>query len=104
MKFFIVEYSLKEDATSIRTLEVVLRDNYKKIGNGVSKDYLAVGIFKSHDDALRWSLHFQNEITPQAQLESGSRNWKQIANYLESELDNLIRSASPYAESSAAEK
>src|SRR5205809_1022356 len=29
MKFFVVEYSVHEDTTSIRTLETVLRDNHK---------------------------------------------------------------------------
>src|SRR5688572_24637070 len=68
MKFFVVEYTLGEDSTSIRTLERVLRDNYTKIRNGVRKDYLPVGVFKSHEDALRFSLHFQTDVAPQAQL------------------------------------
>src|SRR2546423_7361337 len=91
MKFSIVEYSVAEDTTSIRTLKAVLRDNFKKIRNGVSKDYLPVGVFKSYDEALAWSLHFQTVIAPQAQLESGTRNWKQIADCFESEFDRLLR-------------
>lgn len=99
MKFFVVEYTLDEDSTSIRTLERVLRDNYKKIRNGVTKDYLPVGVFKSHEDALRFSLHFQTDVAPQAQLEAGSRNWKQIADCFENELDKLLRSAESYQDS-----
>jgi hypothetical protein len=99
MGFFIVEYSLKEDTTSVRTLERVLRDNYKKIRNGISKDYLPVGVFKSHEDAVAWSLHFQTDIAPSARLESGSRNWKQIADCFETELDRLLASAEPHKDS-----
>lgn len=98
MKFFVVEYTLREDTTSIRTLENVLRDNYKRIRNGVPKDYLPVALFKSRADAERYSLHFQTNVAPQAQLEAGSRNWKQIGDCFENELDRLLRSAEPYSE------
>jgi len=98
MKFFVVEYTLREDTTSIRTLENVLRDNYKRIRNGVPKDYLPVALFKSRADAERYSLHFQTDVAPQAQLEAGSRNWKQIGDCFENELDRLLKSAEPYEE------
>jgi len=99
IKFFVVEYTVREDTTSIRTLENVLRDNYKRIRNGVAKDYLPVGLFKSYADAERHSLYFQSVVAPQAQLEAGSRKWKQIADCFENELDNLLRSAEPYQDS-----
>src|SRR5437667_3822892 len=91
MKLYVLEYSFRENTTSIRTLGTVLRDNYKKICNGVSKDYLPVGLFKSHDDAVRFNLHFQTVIVPQAQLESGSRRWKQIADCFATELEALLK-------------
>ena len=91
MKLYVLEYSFRENTTSIRTLATVLRDNYKKICNGVSKDYLPVGLFKSHEEALRFSLHFQTVIAPQAQLESGSRRWKQIADCFATELEALVK-------------
>ncbi len=99
MKFFVVEYTLLGDETSIRTLENVLRDNYKRIRNGIPKDYVPVGVFKSYEDALRYTLHFQTDVAPQAQLEAGSRNWKQIADCFENELDRLLKSAEPYQDS-----
>ena len=99
MKFFVVEYSLKEDTTSVRTFETVLRDNYKKIRNGASKDYLPVGVFKSHEEAVAWSLHFQTVVAPEAQLESRTRCWKQIADCFENELDSLLRRAELYEDS-----
>jgi hypothetical protein len=96
MKFYVVEYSVGEDTTSIRTFQNVLRDNYKRIRNGVSKDYLPVGLFKSHDEALRCSLHFQTVVAPQAKLEAGSRKWKRIADCFEKEFDTLMTSAKLY--------
>jgi|SRR5437870_4900633 len=91
MKLFVVEYSFREKTTSIRTLENVLRDNYKKICNGVSKDYLPVGLFKSRKDADRFDLHFHAVILPQAQLEFGSRCWRQIADCFATELEALLK-------------
>jgi hypothetical protein len=99
MKFFVVEYTLREDTTSIRTLENVLRDNYKRIRNGAPKDYLPVAVFKTYAEAERYSLYFQTVVAPQAQSASGSRNWKQIGDCFENELDRLLRSAEPYKKS-----
>ena len=101
MKFHVVEYSVREDTTSIRTLENVLRNNYQRIRNGASKDYLPVGIFQSYDDALRNSLHFQTVVAPQAQIEAGSRNWKQIADCFENEFNKLLTSSKSYDDSIA---
>jgi hypothetical protein len=91
MELFVVEYSFLEKTTSIRTLENVLRDNYKKICNGVSKDYLPVGLFKSRKDADRFDLYFHTVILPQAQLEFESRSWKQIADCFATELEALLK-------------
>jgi hypothetical protein len=91
MELFVLEYSFRENTTSIRTLATVLRDNYKKICNGVPKDHLPVGLFKSHEDALRFALHFETVIVPQAQLEFGSRRWKRIADCFTTELEALLK-------------
>jgi len=91
MKLFVLEYSVTENTTSIRTLENVLRDNYKKVCNGVPKDYLPVGIFKSRTDAERFDLHFHTFVIPEAQLMAGSQRWKHIADCFATELDGLIQ-------------
>jgi hypothetical protein len=91
MKLFVLEYSFEDNSTSIRTLATVLQDNYKRICNGVPKYYLPVGLFKSREDAIRFDLRFQTEIVPQAQLESGSRRWKQIADCFSRELETLLK-------------
>jgi len=104
MELFALEYSVQENTTSIRTLATVLRDNYKKICNGVSKDYLPVGLFKSHEAALRVALHFQTVIVPQAQLESGSRRWKQIADCFAMELEALLKKSAFHENKSELDK
>lgn len=91
MKLFVVEYSVSENTTSIRTLENVLRDNYKKVCNGVPKDYLPVGIFKSRPEADRFDLHFQTFVVPQAQIMSDSQRWKHVADCFAGELNDLLR-------------
>jgi hypothetical protein len=93
MKLFVVEYSVRENTTSIRTLENVLRDNYKKICNGISKDYLPVGVFKSRPDADRFDLHFHTFVVPEAQLMSETQRWKHIADCFAGELNALLRKA-----------
>jgi hypothetical protein len=90
MKMFVVEYSVCENTTSIRTLEKVLRDNYKKICNGVSKDYLPVGVFKSREEADRFELHFYTFVVPQAQLMSKTQRWRHVSECFAGELDALL--------------
>ena len=91
MKLFVVEYSVTENTTSIRTLENVLRDNYKKVCNGVPKDYLPVGIFKSRTDAERFDLHLHTFVIPEAQLMAARQRWKHIADCFATELDGLMQ-------------
>jgi hypothetical protein len=96
MKLFVVEYSVNENTTSIRTLENVLRDNYKKICNGVAKDYLPVGVFKSREEADRFELHFHTSVVPEAQLMAQSQRWRHVAECFGGELDVLLSRAKPY--------
>ena len=91
MRLFVVEYSVGENTTSIRTLENVLRDNYKKVCNGVRKDYLPVGIFKSRADADHFDLHFHTFVVPQAQLMPETQRWRHVAECFADELDTLMQ-------------
>ena len=95
MKLFVVEYSLKENATMIRTLENVLRDNIRNVRNGVAKDYLPVGLFNSREEADRFSNHFSLIIVPEGQLEFQSRNWRRIAECLEEALERALNNSEP---------
>jgi hypothetical protein len=87
LRFFVVEYSMTENTTSIRTLENVLRDNIRNVRNGMSKDYLPVGLFNSREEADRFNEQFNLIIAPEAQLELRSRKWQRIAECLERALE-----------------
>jgi len=93
MKMFVVEYSVSENTTSIRTLENVLRDNYKKICNGISKDYLPVGVLRSREEADRFELHFHTFVVPDAQLMSKTQRWRHVSECFAGELDSLLTKA-----------
>jgi hypothetical protein len=93
MEFFIVEYSVRENAIHIGTLKNVLRNNHKNICNDVPKDYLPVGIFKSREDADRVEMHFYTNVVPEAQLMSDSQRWRHVADCFTSELNALVLKA-----------
>jgi hypothetical protein len=90
MKLFVVEYSLKENGTLIRTLEKVLQDNIRNVRNGLPKDYLPVGIFNSREAAERFRDQFLLIIVPEGELEFTSRNWKRISECLEEALERSL--------------
>jgi hypothetical protein len=90
MRLFVVEYSLTENATMIRTLENVIKDNIRNVRNGQPKDYLPVGFFNSRAEADRFNAEFQLLIVPEGQLEFRSRNWKRISECLEKALESYL--------------
>ncbi|SRR6266404_8032755 len=90
MKLYILEYSLTENGTLIRTLESVFKDNIRNVGNQQPKDYLPVGIFNSREDAERFRDQFLLTIVPEGQLEFRSRNWKRISECLEEGLERSL--------------
>ena len=96
MKLFVLEYSLNENATNVRTLENVLRDNIRNVRSGQPKDYLPVGVFNSREEADRFSEQFSLVIVPQSQLELRSRNWRRIAECLEEPLDRALNEPEPH--------
>lgn len=90
MKLFVVEYSVRENATMIRTLENVLNDNISNVRNGQPKDYLPVGVFNSRGEADQFNAQFYLIIVPEGELESRSRNWKRVAECLEESLERSL--------------
>ena len=93
MKMFVVEYSVRENAIHIGTLENVLRNNHKNICNDLRKDYLPVGLFKSREDVDGFEMHFYKNVLPEAQLMSESQRWRHVADCFASELNALVLKA-----------
>jgi hypothetical protein len=90
MKLFVLEYSLNENATTVRTLENVLKGNIRNVRNGQSKDYLPVGVFNSREEVDRFDAQFRLIIVSEAQLEIRSRNWRRVAECLEESLGRIL--------------
>jgi len=84
MKLFVVEYSVSENATLIRTLNNVIQDNIKNVKKPLSKDYVPVGLFDSREAADQFHFKFTLLLAEQEQLPFQSRDWRLIGQCLES--------------------
>ena len=91
MKLFVVEYSVRENAVMIRTLENVVKDNIKNVKKGQIKDQLPVGFFDSRAEADRFHYQFKLIIAGQDELSFESRDWKRIGECLEQTLEARLR-------------
>jgi hypothetical protein len=83
MKLFVVEYSVRENAVMIRTLENVVKDNIKNVKRALNKDYLPVGFFNSRDEADRFHAALNLILVEEGELPFESRNWQRIGECLE---------------------
>ena len=83
MRLFVVEYSLSENATMIRTLNNVIQDNIKNVKKPLSKDYVPVGVFDSREAADRFNFRFTLLLAEQEQLPFELRDWRRIGECLE---------------------
>ena len=83
MKLFVVEYSVRENAAMIRTLDNVVRDNIRNVKKGLSKDYLPVGFFGSRAEADRFHARLASVLAEQDGLPVASRDWQRIGTCFE---------------------
>lgn len=100
LKAFVVEYSVNENATLIRTLENVIRNNLHNVRNAQSKDYLPVGLFSSREEADRFVEQLIPIMSTEAQSQFRGINWRRIGDCLDEAFDQaLTRSESETSES-----
>ncbi|MDX6612755.1 MAG: hypothetical protein QOD75_1941 [Blastocatellia bacterium] len=90
LKAFVVEYSVNENATLIRTLENVIRNNLHNVRNAQSKDYLPVGLFSSREEADRFREQLILITSTEAQSEFRGINWRSIADCLDEAFDQAL--------------
>jgi len=83
MKLFVVEYSVNENATMIRTLDNVIQDNIKNVKKPLSKDYVPVGVFDTREAADRFHFRLNLLLAEQERLPFESRDWRRIGECLE---------------------
>jgi len=91
MKLFVVEYSVRENAVMIRTLENVVKDNVRNVKKALSKDYLPVGIFNSRDEADRFHATINLVLAEEGELPFETRDWHRIGECLEQALQACMR-------------
>lgn len=78
LKMFVVEYSMKEDATHIRSLRRMVANNLSNLASGLSKDYVPIGLFLTRDQADSFVFSFRQGLDRDAQVASSGRNWHRV--------------------------
>src|SRR3989442_5721975 len=90
LKYFGVEYSIKTNAVTRRTLDNVIENNLKNLRKGVSLDYVLVGLLPSREAADWFIEQFNITIRPQAQEARSSDEWQSITTLLEGLLQRAL--------------
>jgi hypothetical protein len=84
LKLFVVEYSITQDATHVRSLAKVIENNLNNLGNGQCADYVPIGLFLSRDQADLFCVHFRQGIDEDFQGAWQTRhNWKRVRDVAE---------------------
>jgi hypothetical protein len=60
----VVEYSVAEGCYHIHSLKEMLQKNITTIAQGLSKDYLPIGIFKSYVEAKNFIEYHSGKLNP----------------------------------------
>ena len=94
LKLFVVEYSITQDATHVRTLKNVIANNLNNLGNRQPSDYVPIGLFFTRDQADAFCVHFRQGIDQDFQGAYQSQpNWRRIRGVAE---ELLPRELSPF--------
>jgi hypothetical protein len=83
LKYFGVEYSIKNNSVHRRTLENVIENNLENLKKGESSDYVLVGLLPSREAADWFIEQFNPTIAAQAQEAFASYDWQRITDVIE---------------------
>lgn len=84
LKLFVVEYSITQGATHVRSLRKMIEHNLYNLGNGQASDYLPIGLFLSREQADTFCVYFRQGIDQDFQGASETRhNWRRIRDIAE---------------------
>lgn len=83
LKLFVLEYSVTQDASHVRTLAAVLENNRRNLARGAAFDYVPVGLFRTREEIDQFELDFRRTLAQESQLQRGSGNWHSVAEILE---------------------
>jgi hypothetical protein len=91
LKLFVVEYSITQDATHVRTLKNVLANNWTNLGNRQPSDYVPIGLFFTRDQADTFCVNFRQGIDQNLQGSSRTlSDWRRIRSLAEELLPNEL--------------
>ena len=92
-KLFVVEYSITQGVTHVRTLGAAIQNNLRNLGKGIPSDFVPIGIFNSREQAERFYLDFYRTLEREGQLELKSRNWHRVSEIARELLPKLFNEA-----------
>jgi hypothetical protein len=90
LKYFGVEYSIKNNSVHRSTLDKVIENNLKNLTKGRSSDYILVGLLSSREAADWYLEQFNITIAPRAQEARTSDTWQEITNLLQGLLERAL--------------
>jgi len=83
LKLFVVEYSMRQNSVCRSTLANVIENNLNNVRRGHAYEYVPIGLFRSREDADIFITHFNHTLAEQAQFEFHSRDWRRVADVIE---------------------
>jgi hypothetical protein len=100
LKYFGVEYSIKDNCVHGMTLERVIENNLKNLREGRSLDYVLVGLLPSRETADWFIVQFNQTIRPEAEEAYTPDDWKRITDLIQGLLQRTLDRDSPPFENS----
>lgn len=79
---FIVEYSVNQDNTHVRSLLEVLKNNRRNVSVGTSTDYVAVGVANTRKKADRLAHQIRVKLERARKGKRFKSNWHSVAQIL----------------------
>jgi hypothetical protein len=98
LKYFGVEYSIKNNSVHGMTLESIIENNLKNLRKGQSSDYVLVGLLPSREAADWFIEQFNYTIAAQAQEALTSDRWQRIRDVIQVLLQQTLDRDSANAE------
>lgn len=90
LKLFVVEYSITQDATHVRSLRKMIANNLSALALGRTSDYVPIGLFEAREQADLFVVNFRQGLDAEAQLAHGTRNWHRVRDIAAELLPKLL--------------
>lgn len=95
LKLFVVEYSITQGATHVRSLRKMIANNLSNLASGLSSDYVPIGLFETREQADSFVIHFHQGLDREAQLAHSSRNWHRVREIAVGLLPKILNDLDP---------